>query len=919
MDERHSEALAVLRREISALEARVGGSKPVSTPPPLPKKGIPEKRHRVVAQQPGNAPVAAKVAADIVPETADEPAFTPPTLSEGRSFELDFGKVWFVRIGVVILLTGLVFLGNYAYQNWIREMPNGVRLAALYLCAGALIETGRRLAAKANLHRFGEVLLAGGMAFFYYCTFAAHHVGRLQVIDSPIFGAVLLFGAAGAIAAVSWIRQAKATAALGFVLAAYATMLQPIGWMSCVSNVLLGAMGLLFMLKPGWSGPGWASMLGSYGAFFGWQLLGASSGEIRTDDPATLWFLLPLWVMFSVPAVVGKFRESLTDRARAWFTGANNALFFVLFSAIWIQQNGDADYWKVAAIFGPILLVLGTIGRRQEATAGGVNISQGLAIATFALVLKLEGQNLALVLAFESLALAIAAWKFRGKSETVFSLLAGLGSAVVLAGHILLEQSFIIPVWSIALAASLIAAASVVAVRIETNSEKFRPFVRFSAGILFTTAALIASYLCLSRLGETTALLTAASLAGVLSLTSLKLDLKRRQPEIIWAALWFLGIAAWLSYDIPELWPLAVAAAISLAACWHWHTLPQEDDGMPSLDLAKLPMVPAWAFSAAIPFFLWKVSEHFPANQIFCINQFAALLLVPIAVALRCPRLALSAGLYSLLSLVYLLFPPAENAGFIFGAALLAAVSAGILYIPWAKRLTDEARTFAATMFRASAFISYCSAWHSYAPDTWTDWLALTSIALTLISVLLKRKMFEECLGLIGIALGGLAFAMLTSPWRLDSGATSWRGITVVIAMVALVLTYRQRPALIENTEKRKQAVIILAGLTCLVTAIWATQMLVWRFGWKPTAVLWTLLGFSYVSAGLWQRLHILRLSGFVLLLISFAKLFLVDVWDFTTFMRVASFIVLGAALILLGLFYNKFAHVIKNLLDDEK
>jgi uncharacterized membrane protein len=31
--------------------------------------------------------------------------------------EVDFGRVWLVRTGVVILLTGLVFLGNYAWQS----------------------------------------------------------------------------------------------------------------------------------------------------------------------------------------------------------------------------------------------------------------------------------------------------------------------------------------------------------------------------------------------------------------------------------------------------------------------------------------------------------------------------------------------------------------------------------------------------------------------------------------------------------------------------------------------------------------------------------------------------------------------------------------------------------------------------------
>ena len=176
-----------------------------------------------------------------------------------------------------------------------------------------------------------------------------------------------------------------------------------------------------------------------------------------------------------------------------------------------------------------------------------------------------------------------------------------------------------------------------------------------------------------------------------------------------------------------------------------------------------------------------------------------------------------------------------------------------------------------------------------------------------------------ESLGLIAVALGLFFFATVTSPWSLSPDETSWRGVTVVLALLTLILTYRQRPALIENPERRDQSIRLLAGLACFITTVWATQMLVWRFGWKPTAVLWTVLGFAYVSTGLWQRLHIVRVCGFILLIISLLKLFVSDVWDFTTFMRVVSFIVLGAALILLGLFYNKFAYAIKALLDDEK
>jgi hypothetical protein len=1093
--ERHTAEFDSIRRSISELETTLleaskqeakptamqrakiptEGNDPAKVPPPLPK---PSETPEPVANPEIVKP--AKEASSPPPATPATPSALPRPDS---SFELDFGKVWFVRIGVVILLTGLVFLGNYAYQNWVREMPNGVRLAALFACALALVETGRRLAAKENLNRFGEVLLAGGMAFFYYCTFAAHHVDRLKVIDSAAFAAVLLFGAAGAIAAVSWLRQAKVTATLGFVLAAYATMLQPIGWMSCVSNVLLGGMGLFFMLKPGWSGPGWASMLGSYCAFIGWQLLGAS-GRSRIDDPAVLWFLPPLWVMFSVPGIAGQFRESLSDRARAWFTALNNALFFLLFSAIWLLQNGDAEYWKVAAIFGPILIVLGIIGRRQDTTAGGVNISQGLAVATFALVLKLEGHHLALTLAAESLMLALAAWKYRGKSESVFALLAGLGSGFLVAhdaisltnpdqipiwsmtilAALLTAAAFVndrikstheifapflrtstalllitsalvtshlclfrlgetagvisaallcgalsfgslrldpkrrlleitwaallflgtasyrlfdgesawpltlaieslalsvvawkyrsrteaifaflaglsgaylvaknavafppverIPIWSASLIAIFIAAASVVSARIKITGEAFSLFLRFSTAVLFLLPTLIFSDLCIHELGETSALLTAVLLGGILPATSLKLDTKRLQPEIIWAGLWFLFLAAWIGFEVEAVWPIAIATAVSIASCWFWHRMPEENTGINNIDLGRNPTVPAWVYSIAAPLFIWQAGLEIQpgTDHLFLFCQIAALILAGAAVLLRCGRLVITASLLGFINLGLIVYPGVPENSHLFIAVALALAAFSMLRAPWATtNIPENYPKQSGHVFRLTAFVAYCVAWHEQSPERWADWLALTAIALTLFSVFAKRKILVEALGLIAVALVSLFVATVNSPWSISPDENSWRGITVVLALLTLTLTYRQRPALIENPWRHHEAIRLLAGLTCFVLTVWATQMLVWRFGWKPAAVLWTILGFTYVSAGLWQRLHIIRVSGFILLVLSLGKLFVSDVWDFTAFMRVVSFIVLGAALILLGLFYNKFAPAIKALLDDEK
>jgi uncharacterized membrane protein len=930
---RQNAELDSIRARIFELEARFTEAPQTApelvvqaTPPPLPTAYVPPVseipkvsalKQAKLGQTP--APILEETPAPVV-EKIPEPPMQPPKQSD-ESFELHFGKVWAVRIGIVIFLTGLVLGGNYAYQNWIKDMSNGVRLTALFLCAGALAETGRRLAKKENLHRFGEVLLAGGMAFFYYCTFASYHVTRLKVIQSPELAAVLLFMSAGAIAAVSWIRQAKITAAFGLVLAAYATMLQPIGWMSCVSNLLLAAIGMFFMLKPGWSGPGWASMLGSYAAFLGSQILARFEYGYTSDPLAILWFLPPLWIMFAIPGMLGRYRESLSDRARAWFTGVNNVLFFLMFSALWIDQYDQADYWKVAAVFGSVLLVLGIIGRRQDTIAGGVNISQGLTVGTLAIVLKLDGHQLALVLAIESLSLALAAWKFRSRSEVVFSLLSGLGAA----GLLMIRDGSLFqltPLWSIALTALTITAASIVLVRVKPLMEDFYPFVRLSSGLLLLAAAILANQLCLFRLEPATGLITAGLLAGLLSAAHLKLDPKRLQPESIWISLWFLGVSVWMAFRAESMWPLGVMVALTLTVCWLWHRQPEAETEEPSLDLTKHPALPAWLFSAAATFFVWQIatdlSPSFRENFLF--NQIAASLLLAVAIFIRCPRLILTTAVLGFLSLSLLLEPSGRVTSHIFATVFIAFAAAGLLHSPWVRANTPVLlRYISSTIFRFTAFVAYMVGWYQVSPEAWGDWVALTSVIGIIVFALLKRTCFLECVAWIIMSMIWLFVETMNSPWDASPEHHSWRGVMVIFSLLVLTTAYKLRPTLIDEFDKKNEALRFCVGLTCLVITLWATQMLVWRFDWKPAAVLWTILGFMFVSAGLWQRLHVARVMGFLLLTLSLGKLFVSDVWDFTAFMRVVSFIVLGAALILLGLFYNKFAPAIKALLESEK
>jgi hypothetical protein len=921
LERNHHQEVSTLRWDITQLELKALARRatplpdpPASPPPPLPPVPPDPEPEVTVAGVSEAIPEEISYASKEEPPPASAPAQRPPApIADPEKFEQQFGRVWLVRLGIALLVTGLVLLGNYAYQNWVRELPAGVRLAALYACAGLLIESGRRLALRPRLKNFGEVVLGGGLAFGYYCTFAAHHVARLRVIESPVLAAVLLFFAAVAIGGISWQRQARTTAMLAFLLASYSTMLQPIGWLSSVSSFLLAAGGVSMMLRPGWAGPGVASLVATYAAFFGWQVLGASRGQLT--DPAVLWFLPPVWLMFSLPGATGHFDSSLSDRARAWFTGANNGTFFLLFSSVWLTRGEPADYWQVPALCGTVLVALGAAGRRQERTAGGVNLAQGIALLSLALALKLEGNHLVLALAGESLLLSLAFFRFKGKSEIAFAALAGGAACFLIFRFMAGSQWEAVPVWSSGVTALLVATAAVV-LRQGVNGlpAPQQPLARAASAIVFFAAAITGAIAWCMRLPGEWPVPVATAAAVALGAAFAFPHATRRMPEVAAGALIFL-LAATYSLPLADS-PLALAATLllALAGTWIWHRRDGAQDEVPGVSFL------AWAHSAftaiATALFMWNWLDTHPM-----LHPAVALILwilTAAAVALRCHRLPPCLAVLALINFLQLWI---DQEGGILPAFLVAALSLATVFtlkMPLAEqRLAPDRPTTIAShlFFRTTAFGSFCVAWIWLAPASWGDWLAASALLLALAAHLKSWRPPLEIAGLIVVVGLWLAFESLSAPWHKLSPPVAWRG--GIVAAVAIILPLLTRKSWAQAAPERQALIPAFIAIGCAAASIWATQMLVWRHDWPAVSVLWSILGFITVSAGLWLRLVVFRQVGFALLALAILKVFAVDVWDFTAFMRVVSFIVLGAALTLLGLFYNRFMPAMKRLLDE--
>ncbi|MBR67315.1 MAG: hypothetical protein CMO67_04285, partial [Verrucomicrobiales bacterium] len=128
-----------------------------------------------MADQP-NSPELPNVPEPVAAHTVETPEAKEPA-GANNSFELEVGKVWFVRIGVVLVLTGLVFLAKMGYKNISDHIRPYLNASLLYLISFGMMGAGLFLRERfAVLKNYGEVLTGGGMAAVYFSTYALYFV-----------------------------------------------------------------------------------------------------------------------------------------------------------------------------------------------------------------------------------------------------------------------------------------------------------------------------------------------------------------------------------------------------------------------------------------------------------------------------------------------------------------------------------------------------------------------------------------------------------------------------------------------------------------------------------------------------------------------------------------------------------------------
>ena len=426
--------LAALDREISALSDQHGRSpasdEALESSMAAPEAAEPAQRLFAAAKEAAVPPPLPPPLPPSIPETQaqqEEPGekvlSTPPAKAQEElpplsrpdsvaGIELKLGTYWLVRIGVLMVLTGFVFLAKHFLTS--DEVAAGLKVSSLYLLSGALLGAGSWIGkTREKMRNYGDVLSAGGFAAVYFTTFGAHRVPGLAIISSPVLAGILLLFWAGVMVYVADRKRSQTLAGMGVLLAYYTLLIDESSLFSLFSLLILSGVAIVFLIRNRWMIIGSLSLAGTYVAFAYWRFSEHLLLVGNVDSsPSSFWpsygFLICYWATFTAAAFLP---DNLPEKKRSLLAGLNNTAFLVLFG-LGMGHHYPDQFWLFSLVAGVVFLALSEVADRRlgrGTTLGTLYLAKGLGLITLAVFLKLSGFSLSILIAAESCVLLVVA------------------------------------------------------------------------------------------------------------------------------------------------------------------------------------------------------------------------------------------------------------------------------------------------------------------------------------------------------------------------------------------------------------------------------------------------------------------------------------------------------------------------------
>ena len=853
---------------------------------------------------------------------------SPPSRPDSADgLELKLGTYWLVRIGVLMVLTGFVFLAKHFLTS--DEVAAGLKVSSLYLLSGALLGAGSWIGkTRERMRNYGEVLSAGGFAAVYFTTFGAHKVPGLAIISSPLLAGILLLFWAGVMVYIADRKRSQTLASMGVLLAYYTLLIDEASLFSLFSALILSGVALVFLVRNRWTIVGSLSLAGTYLAFAYWRfsehLLLVGTVD---SSPSSFWpsygFLICYWATFTAAAFLS---GHLPEKNRSILAGLNNAAFLVLFG-LGMGRHHPEQFWIFSLIAGVVFLAVSEFADRRlgrGTSLGTLYLAKGLGLITLAFFLKLSGFSLSILIAAESCVLLVLASYRRSKVleagaylsaglavlYTVFSEFAGPGELwfveftdgvpVIAAFAQLVFLGF--GAWWMRNRAEAIAPEA----PLEPRTSIF-----LGLGVL---AFLCGAYDDIAEAWRPLVFVGFGSVAAALGtwrrFKLVELALIGQAFSAV-AAIIFLGQLA--GPGVPSL-AQSIPVLLAFLGLIHWSV-----DGRGPLAGKEGRAFFEWPFALVLVISLLRlVVEHagFLEGVSYYSPGLLALALLLYGYRMRIPSLAILSQGYHLFAAVEIGLRSTGQEPWLLALVPLVLLLCNIVLADLLFRSADpDSRSQKALdgiatglcFLRILALYFFWDFVFGHLPEIWQA-PAFALAALILHTLAIRHKDIQRfTFGLILLGASA-ALVLLRDAW--DSNPAWQIYLTALVPLVVQQLTRRKGGLAAEHLIYHLALSTSSVGLVWLVLSLEVDAI---GQGFYLTAS-WTLLGALVFAAGWFLRERIYRLMSLALITAALARLLVVEVWTLESIGRIITFILIGVVLLSLGFVYTRYQDKLRRI-----
>jgi uncharacterized membrane protein len=171
-----------------------------------------------------------------------------PSVQEKQDLEVNVGRFWLNRIGIIIFTLGIGFLISYSF----RYFGPLVKILFGYVVGVILFVLGFKMEVSERFRNYGRVLLGGGWAVTYFTTYAMYHFDASRVISSQLLDLVLLAAVALGMIMHSLKYKSQELSAVALAVGYLSATLGDINAFTLIACFVLAVAALVLVFRMQW-------------------------------------------------------------------------------------------------------------------------------------------------------------------------------------------------------------------------------------------------------------------------------------------------------------------------------------------------------------------------------------------------------------------------------------------------------------------------------------------------------------------------------------------------------------------------------------------------------------------------------------------------------------------------------------------